>query len=116
MYRIIESVNPYNARTHYNGQEVVKYDGSTPVKWIIMKDINTLPEAQRSLMQLAKSSREYESGSWNYEDDDTVDNMCESWYQGPGVYCRDGGEPYPILLEGEQSFSDDVENYYIEEY
>ncbi len=33
-YRIVAKCDPYNARRHHHGEEVVRYDGATPVEWV----------------------------------------------------------------------------------
>lgn len=33
-YRIVAKCDPYNAKKHYHGEKVVRYDGATPVEWI----------------------------------------------------------------------------------
>lgn len=131
MFRIIEHCNPYNARTHYNGQPVIKYDMTTPVEWVIEDGFASIEEAKAALMKLAKSCRSYESGSWSEEDEETVRELAAaikedrpedfedgeepdtSWFKGPGIYDHDSMTP--VLLEGETSFCDDVETFSIEE-
>lgn len=128
-HRIVASCDPYNARKHYNGQKVLQYDMATPVKWVIEDDIPTLEEAKEKLMRLAKTGKPYENGGWSYEDQESVkeflkemlelhgDEMTDEeketltdWYKGPGIYDH----TYPVLLEGETSFRDDVMQYSID--
>ena len=128
-YRITATCDPYNARKHYNGQPVLKYDMATPVKWVIEDDIPTPEKAKEKLMRLAKTGKPYENGGWSYEDQESVeefrkemlelhgDEMTDEkketltdWYKGPGIY----DQTYPVLLEGETSFHDDTMTYMIE--
>ncbi|MBO7684874.1 MAG: hypothetical protein J6Y20_04900 [Lachnospiraceae bacterium] len=63
MYRIIARCDPYNARMHYNGQEVLKYDGTTPVAWVWDDDL-TLDEANDEIFGYACEQVGYSIGSW----------------------------------------------------
>ena len=121
-YRIIAKCDPYNAIRHYNGEEVVKYDGVTPVQWV-MRDGLDEAEAKEALMELAKTGDPYECGIWTWEDEKTVAETAKTieeefgekadmtWYKGPGLYQ----DVSPILLEGETAFRDDSVAYAIEE-
>lgn len=132
MFIIKATCDPYNAKKHYNGQPVIRYDGTTPVEWTI--DIfPTEQEAVKELMKLAKTGNPFENGSWSWEDDESIkeleralveentedstdgNNPDLSWYKGPGIYGRNSVEPYPVLLEGESSFRDDTMQYSVEE-
>ena len=124
-YRIIAKCDPYNAKKHYNGQTVVKYDGTTPISWVIMGEL-TEAQAKEELMKLAKTGEPFESGMWVWEDEDVIaedkkaifditgEEADMSFYVGAGVY--DGTTGKPVLLVGENSFWDDSVNYCIEEY
>ena len=90
MYRIIEACNPYNARTHYRGEDVIEYDGATPVKWIVEDTLETEDEAKAALMRLAKSMSDYISGSWGDEDDESI----AEWVN---VIKEDHPEDFPVL-------------------
>lgn len=128
-HRIVVSCDPYNARKHYNGQKVLQYDMTTPVKWVMEEDIPSLDEAKEKLMRLAKTGNPYENGGWTYEDQESVkeyrkemlelhgDEMTDeeketltNWFAGPGIYENQS----PVLLEGETSFHDDTMTYMIE--
>lgn len=129
MYTIKVTCDPYNARTHYNGQKVIKFNGSTPVEWIAEEGFQTMDEAKDALMRLAMRSSSYVNGNWSFEDEESVRELAAaikedldddeepdmSWFKGPGIYDRDGHQPIPVLLEDETSFRDDVESYSIEE-
>lgn len=124
MFIIKATCDPYNAKKHYNGQPVIKYDGTTPIEWAI--DLyRTEKEAVTELMNLAKTGGPYKNGSWSWEDDDSVKELERqlvsadgtkpdlSWYKGPGIY--DGQSHVPVLLEGATSFRDDTMQYSVEE-
>ena len=117
--------NPYNARTHYHGEEVLKYDGITPVKWVFGEYDNE-EEAKDALANLAYSYAT-EHDSLSYEDyasvEDSINCMIEdgatpeevkeafSWFKGTGIYC-DHVLEYAM---GDTSFSFDVLTFMIEE-
>lgn len=123
MYAIIEHVNPYHSRLFHNGEEVVKYDGATPVEWVISKH-DSREEAQKALWSLAC---DYESrkDDLRYEDDETVEDWKRSleedgitpdtdeWYKGEGIYYNDGNAP--MMLKDDTSFDYDVEMFRIDE-
>ena len=130
MFIIKATCDPYNAKRHYNGQPVIRYDRTTPVEWAI--DIfATEKEAIDKLMTLAKTGAPYETGSWSWEDDESVKELERQlvaenpedfadgnkpnlpWYKGPGIY--DWQSHFPVLLEGDTSFRDDTVQYSVEE-
>ena len=102
MHAIIKHVDPYHARCYHNGEEVVKFDGATPVEWIVSKH-ETKEEAQEALWDLACN---YEANRDNlqYENDSQ---------KKEGIYYRESG--WPMMLRGDSSFSFDVEHFRIEE-
>lgn len=54
-YRIIASCDPYNAKSHYHGEKVIRRDGATPVEWIHdNREGMTLEDANAVLLQYAK--------------------------------------------------------------
>ena len=124
-FMIVAKCDPYHARWHYNKEPVLKYDGPTPVKWIMSEGYEDEGEAKDALMLFAKSCKDYERGPWRYEDNESVaydkafileetgeeDDM--SWYQGPGIYNCESHEP--VLLEGGWYFEDDTMTYSVEE-
>lgn len=56
-YRIIAKCDPYNARKHYHGEKVIRYDGATPVAWIHdNREGMTLKEANAVLLDYAKNT------------------------------------------------------------
>lgn len=130
-YIIKATCDPYNAEKHYNEEPVLKYKGSTPVEWIIISGLGSEQEAKNALMDLAKNCRDYGNGNWSYEDEESVANIAGmlkngnpedfnddktpdmSWFEGPGIYSKNG-EPFPVLLEGGNTFEDDPVQYSIE--
>lgn len=130
-YRIVAHCDPYNARKHYNHEPVIRYDGATPIEWVIEDGFSTEKEAVDALMRFAKSGREYESGSWNWYDDAEVEELKRQlaedfgedasdvdidWYEGEGIYCNYGAGNGPLLLVGQKSFSDDSMSYWVDDY
>ena len=64
---ITAQCDPYNAKNHWYGQEVLKYDGATPVKWII-GEYDSESQARRQLYTFAKN----EPGFAEYDYDDAL--------------------------------------------
>ena len=64
---ITAQCDPYNAKNHWYGQEVLKYDGSTPIKWIIEECDNHF-QARKMLYNFAKN----EPGFAEYDYDDAL--------------------------------------------
>lgn len=128
MYRITAYCDPYNAKFHYNGQEVIRRDGSTPIEWVIEDGFNYREDAIEQLMRLAMSGSPYDNGDWTYLDDAAIDDMKAqtkedfdedldtTFYKGAGIYSAGNRGFNPILIEGEDSFWDDTMKYSVEEY
>lgn len=132
MIKIIASCNPYNAKFHYNGQEVVKYDGSTPVQWV-MGNYDSIEEAKEALWGFAmEDCNSHDDLSHEYEEDieqgiidlaeeeDMSDEEVKelrdwyaSWFKGEGIYYNDSREV--LMLKGDASYSYDVMSYGIED-
>lgn len=121
-YIITAVCNPYNARTHYNGQRVLRYDMTTPIKWVMEDaygDGLTLEQAQDILDSYANQL----SDDTSYIDDEWLAQMVAeakeydevdldtSWYMGEGWYM---GE-YQVYKRGDMYLRDDVMDYAIEE-
>ena len=120
-YRIIAICDPYNARRHYRGQEVLRYDMATPVEWV-MEDYLTEQQAHEMLNEYAFGLK----GAMPYDDEfiselrhdliedgisvEDVDRKM-SWYVGEGWY-NDGVLLYQY---GDDYLRDDVMLYRIEE-
>lgn len=47
-YMIVAKCDPYNAKHHWHGQRVLKYDGPTPVEWVA-GEFDTEEEAKDQL-------------------------------------------------------------------
>lgn len=111
-YRIIATCDPYNAKHHYHGQAVVRYNLTTPVEWV-MEDYLTLDEAQSILDAYASDLGD--DYVWN--DDKWIAELQEegidvSWYKGEGVYTTEG---VLVYQHGDIYLRDDVVIYRIEE-
>lgn len=128
MFRIIVKCDPYNARKHYHGQEVIRHDGLTPVEWV--KDDNfgagySEEDAKEALFKLARQT-EANNDSWSWEDDSIIaekkardredlpffDDSLYDWYQGEGIYMQET----LVLKKGNTSFQDDTITYMIDEF
>ena len=120
-FRITASCDPYNARFHYNGQEVISYSGATPVEWV-MADNLTEEEAIDKFRSYAYE--EFNRDNYSYKDDSSIEELKKvleeegcvdadfSWYKGAGFYT----ENVAVWLEGERSYRSDTMLYRIEEY
>lgn len=121
-YMITAACNPYNAGTHYNGQRVLRYDMTTPIKWVMEDaygDGLTLEEAQDILDSYANQL----SDDTSYIDDEWLAQMIAEakeydevdldtlWYKGAGWYCNE----HLVYQRGDESLRDDVMLYWIEE-
>ena len=121
-YMITAACNSYNARTHYNGQRVLRYDMTTPIKWVMEDaygDGLTLEEAQDILDSYANQLSDdtlYIDDEWlaqmiaEAKEYDEVD-LDTSWYKGAGWYCNE----HLVYQRGDESLRDDVMLYWIEE-
>lgn len=129
MKRIIAHCDPHNARRHYNGQEIVKRDGNTPVEWV-MGHYDTDDAAKSALWDFAMQDYIEHYANLVHEDNESIADMKRtladdtglspaeidavfSWYEGEGVYTRDGHEA--VLLKGGTAYSYDTMTYYIDE-
>lgn len=127
---IVASCNPYNARTHYNGERVLEYDMTTPVKWVINDGYGcglTDDEAHKEMENYANA---YESASYydeesladyenevkemyEYENDAPYEGDIDtSWFMGAGYYENE----YPIYLIGDDYYREDVMTYAIVDF
>ena len=122
-YRIVAICNPYHARFHYRGQEVLRYDVATPVEWVMEDDL-TEAEAHEILDSYAcdlSDDVSYYDDDYHYE---TIEYLTEEegmslieacqalvWYVGEGYYL-DHSLYYKC---GDDSLRDDVMLYRIEE-
>lgn len=120
-YIITASCNPFNARTHYNGQRVLRYDMATPIKWVIDDFYGaglTLEEAMDILDKYANELGDdirwvddaYLAEDVRYFKEEGID-LDTSWYKGEGWYM---GE-YQVYKRGDMYLRDDVMDYAIEE-
>ena len=127
---IVASCNPYNARTHYNGERVLEYDMTTPVKWVINDDYGfglTDEEAHKVMESYANaydnaeyfdeaSLEEYVAmvkDNYEYENDAPYEGDVDtSWFKGAGYYENE----YPIYLVGDDYYREDVMTYSIVDF
>lgn len=113
---------------HYNGQEVIERDGTTPIRWV-MGEYPTEEAAKAALWEFALEEESRHFACLSHEDDESIDyikKMLEedegltseelekmfSWYEGEGVYHRDEHEI--MLLKGGTSYTYDTMGYYID--
>lgn len=126
--RIIAQCDPYNSKFHYNGQKVLKWDGTTPIEWVV-EEYASIEEAREALwkMCLKDAGR---NPNWAIEDDDLIaaekeelleyeEDLTEedmpgmfSWYEGEGVYYNNGNGP--VMLKGGEAYSNDPMTYRVD--
>ena len=126
--RIIAHCDPYNSKFHYNGQKVLKWDGTTPIEWVV-EEYASIEEAREALwkMCLKDAGR---NPNWAIEDDDLIaaekeelleyeEDLTEedmpgmfSWYEGEGVYYNNGNGP--VMLKGGEAYSNDPMTYRVD--
>lgn len=122
-FRVVASCDPYHARMNHRGQEVLKWDMTTPIKWVMDDDL-TEAEAHAILDDYSYDLKD----AWFYDEQQIAElrqDLIEdglmpleaidrnlSWFIGEGVYV-DGVLVYHF---GDDSLRDDVMLYCIEEY
>ena len=64
-FRIVVRCDAYHsARYSLNDNSVLEREGNTPTKWIFMKGISTLRQAQKALLRMASDDAEIEYPNW----------------------------------------------------
>lgn len=65
-FRIVVRCDAYHSARHLslNDNSVLEREGNTPTKWIFMKGISTLRQAQRVLLRMASGDAEIEYPNW----------------------------------------------------
>lgn len=122
-YRITACCDPYHARFHYRGQEVLRWDMATPIEWVVEDDL-TEKEALDWLRDYVAESNDL----WYYDDEFikewhtemvecaglTEEEATEalSWYHDAGWYNDDHCLVYQY---GDTYIWDDVMRYAVEE-
>ena len=119
-YMVVGQCNPYHAKFHYSKlNRVLKYDGATPVKWVV--DDNWGEGLEEG--ELEKTFRDIAWGNNNnrfhYDKEYVEDRIYneidydDSWFEGDGVYDENH---YPIYIYGSLVIRDDVMLYTAEEF
>lgn len=119
-YMVVAHCNPYHAKLHYSKlNRVLKYDGDTPVKWVVEDNWGEgLEEGE-----LEKTFRDIAWGNtinrFHYDREYVEDciyneiNYDDSWFEGDGVYDEN---KYPIYIYNSHIIRDDVIVYTAEEF
>ena len=64
-FRIVVRCDAYHsARYNINCNSVLEWEGSSPTKWVFMKGILTLKQAQKALLRMASDDAEIEYPNW----------------------------------------------------
>lgn len=130
-YIITAQCDPHNARFHHHGEKVLKRDGATPVKWVLIDEDMTEEEAAERLWKLALSEY-FSSSNLVYETADSVESLVKDiaseedrpedevhkmfdWFKGDGIYYSQNDNPVAMMLKGDKSYSYDTMVYRVEE-
>lgn len=118
-WAIIAHCDPYNSKSHYHGERVVKFDGATPVSWLL-KEFSTKAEAIERLEKFFKGDYQgeidyYESESAARKDleDMGIEEPDTTFWKGAGYYHTESKEL--IFRKGDESYSFDTLSYYIDQ-
>jgi hypothetical protein len=119
-FAIVAKCNPYHSKFYYLGERVLKYDGATPVEWVL-QEFDTEDEALSELYKMAKSERgiierTYDGVLEEIKDMDDIkdirDYIDKFLEYGDGLYYSNFDF---LMAEGGDSFSYDVMTYSVEE-
>ena len=131
MFTITAACDPHNAKHHYHSEEVVRYQGTTPVEWVIGKYC-TIEEARSAIWSMALEECDKNQESLSHEFDENIEadiqavaedqeldeagvrklrDWFESWYKGEGIYYLDSREI--MMLKGDETYSFDTMTYRI---
>lgn len=134
MFTITATCDPYNAKHHYHNEEVIRYQGATPVEWVIDRYC-TIEEARSALWSMALEQCEKNFESLSHEFDENIEadiqavvedqeldevgvrelrHWYASWYKGEGIYYNNPREP--MMLKGDDSYSFDTMSYSIKHF
>ncbi len=137
LYMVIAQCDPYNARMNYNGQQVLRYDMTTPVEWVIDDNVGDGFSKDEALERLRVLAAESNDVSWfdeeeAKEDAESIIEMLEndfdeitenekneirniSWFEREGYYTPAENGYVPFYLIGDESFTYDTMTYRIKE-
>lgn len=134
MFTITATCDPYNAKHHYHGEEVIRYQGATPIEWVIDK-YSSIEEAQSALWSMALEECDNNLASLSHIFDENIEadiqaisedeeldeagirelrNWFASWYKGEGVYYNDSRDV--MMLKGDECYSFDTMSYSIKSF
>jgi hypothetical protein len=121
---VVAQCNPYNAKSHYNGQRVLDYDMTTPVKWVMDDDYGYGLSEEEALAKLEAYASE---DGYEYFDEESlaeyvkmvkegfeVEDVDTSWYEGRGYY--DMENMYCAYSCGDHYYRHDTMFYSIEDF
>lgn len=118
-------MDPHHANIFYNGEEIIKMDGATPICWVFDDGFGTGLSKKEAFEILEDIASEKENVS--YFDDKSFSEMVEErksdgedtefgydWFEGNGYYDVENKKPFYLI--GDESLRDDVCFYSIEEF
>lgn len=120
-FRIIANCNPYNARFHYNNEEVLKMDGATPIEWVADDNYGDGFSIEEAYDILDGYAERLNDDTIYYDEESIAQWKCElekydeempdfGWFIGAGWY--ENGER--VYYRGQDSLRDDVMFYFID--
>nr|DAQ41497.1 MAG TPA: hypothetical protein [Caudoviricetes sp.] len=109
-YMLTVSCDPYHANMKYHGEEIIRYDGKTPIEWIVDRCANlTIEEAHEKLEKIVERK-----DTLSYYDKHVFETEGEEipeWFNGDGYY----DDERCVYNIGDKTYRDDVLYYSIEE-
>lgn len=121
-YVITCNCNPHDAKTRHHFEDVLKYNGMTPVSWVYENEYyDHKSDAMAALDRLAHYL-ECQHDNWHFEDQTSIEEIekealkydienATDWYKGKGLY-----EGQQLIWQaGDESLYDDVMMYRVEE-
>lgn len=99
-YMIVAKCDPYNAKHHWHGQRVLKYDGSTPVEWVA-GEFDTEEEAKDQLHDWCLAECD---DFFDFNEEQAVIDWCRSWLDDYDDMNNCGADItiHPIKIEKEK--------------
>ena len=111
-YMITVPCDPYHANTKYNDEEVIRYDGKTPIEWIVDDFAGIGYTEEEALKALAGIVDRKDCLSY-YDKNvfETEGEEIPEWFNGDGYY----EDEICVYNVGDRTYRDDVLYYNIEE-
>lgn len=111
-YLITISCDPYHANTKYHGEEVIRYDGKTPIEWIV-DDFAGIGYTEEEALKALEGIVDRKDCLSYYDKNvfETYGEEIPEWFNGDGYY----DDEICVYNVGDRTYRDDVMYYSIEE-